>query len=393
MAVQAYSNYDLFVKISGGVPYGKDSQTIAQIVGRAIDLERFTLMYMNPSTRKWGPLRTVDPTLTSGYMTCGALGATEAELAALTDGEFSIDIDGVTIDITGLNATMMDIPSDTRAKMVCGANGGVIGAYTALSDASFRATINGTQRDIGPVDLTGATTFNDILSEFNVILLPFNAYMEYDETADVFTLYSLIVGDQSTLTVLSAAASGTDISGASYLNGATGVGTVTQGTGGSGFGVVFADLINAKALGRFHCVYNGTAFVFTSPISGPGSTVSVLSAVSGGSGTDISGASYLNGLTGTGTAVAGTGGQGEDLPMGIYMGQDIAAADIAAGDVTGVPILTGGYGVRIWSDILVIENSLTLNSVVQRKQKTIEYCLAELGVYPEAGYAYTNYEG
>jgi len=392
MAVQAYSNYDIFVNISGGVPLGKDDETIARIIGRATPLTRFTLMYKNPSTEKWGPYQTIDPILTRGYMTCGALGATEAELAALTDGEFSIDIDGNEIDITGINATMLDIPSDTRAQLVCGANGVNLAGYTAVSDASFRCTINGTQRDVSAMNFTGATAFTDVLSIINVKLLPFNAYAEYDETADVFSVYSLLEGDQSTITVLSGTGAGTDISGAGFLNGASGTGTATQGTGGSGFGVAFADLINAKALGKFETVYDGTQFIFFSNTIGVDSAASVLSAVSGGAGTDISGASYLNGLTGTGTPVAGTGGQGEDIPAGIYMGQDLTAAEIDAADVTGCPIMVGGSGVRLWEEVLVLENSLTLSSVVHAKQKTIEDCLHELNFYTEAGYSYTEYE-
>ena len=392
MSVGATKNYLTSPFIIGGYSLTSFPETIAQIIGRAIDLEQYTLMYKNPSTRKWGPITTVDPVLTRGHLTCGALGCSEAALAAISDGEFAIDIDGNEVEVTGLDFSVMDAPTDTRAKMVCGTNGGVIGAYKAVTAGTFRVTVNGVQRNLTALDFSGATAFADVLNILNEKLLPYNAYMEYNEDSNVFTLFSMILGDQSTLTVLSATGAGTDISGTGFLNGLTGVGTVTNGTGGTGFGVQAADIINTAALGKLTCEFDGSKFRFFSPTLGVGSTASVLSAVSGGGGTDISGAGYLNGLTGTGVATAGTGGGGEDIPMGIYIGQAVTAAALAAADVTYCQIMIGGSDVRIASDLLVIENSLTLNSVVQVKQKTIADCLQEINIYVDSTRTFGNYE-
>lgn len=54
------------------------------------------------------------------------------------------------------------------------------------------------------------------------------------------------------------------------------------------------------------------------------------------------------------TAVDGTA-----IPYGIYIGEDIPAATIAAADVTGLSVLTGGCAV-IDEDQIVLENSYTL---------------------------------
>ena len=54
---------------------------------------------------------------------------------------------------------------------------------------------------------------------------------------------------------------------------------------------------------------------------------------------------------------------GTAIPQGVYVGPEIAAADLVAGDVVDAPILVGG-SVIIDKDQLVIENSKTLNTVI-----------------------------
>lgn len=80
------------------------------------------------------------------------------------------------------------------------------------------------------------------------------------------------------------------------------------------------------------------------------------------------------------TAVA-TGTNGESVPSGIYRGSAIPAASIVAGDVTGADILVGGP-VIFDEDALVIENALTLDSIVVDTDKTIRAELISLGLNP-----------
>ncbi|MDH4319646.1 MAG: DUF3383 domain-containing protein [Desulfobulbaceae bacterium] len=138
-------------------------------------------------------------------------------------------------------------------------------------------------------------------------------------------------------------------------------------------------IIQSKVAGKFDVFYDQVANVFTfaSPTFGvSSSSITVLTA--GSAGTDISGAGFLNGLTGTGTVTAATGGTGSELPSGIYFGDDITAAKLVAGDVTG-PILVGS-GVAIDESQIVLENSLTLNSIVSQTMKTIRATLASVGI-------------
>lgn len=55
---------------------------------------------------------------------------------------------------------------------------------------------------------------------------------------------------------------------------------------------------------------------------------------------------------------------GAAYPRGIYVGPDITAAALAAGDVTGCDILVGGAGCLVDKNLLVFENSLSLTTHV-----------------------------
>lgn len=84
---------------------------------------------------------------------------------------------------------------------------------------------------------------------------------------------------------------------------------------------------------------------------------------------------------------------GENVARGIYVGDDIAAATIAAADVTGCPIVVAGYPAIIDSSQLVLENSLTVDTVVSDDPagadngvvnvRRIEDDLARIGIYVE----------
>lgn len=81
---------------------------------------------------------------------------------------------------------------------------------------------------------------------------------------------------------------------------------------------------------------------------------------------------------------------GGNTARGIYVGEDIAAATIVAGDVTNCPIVCGGLCTAD-SGLLVLENSLTINSVVSDDPagadnapvnvRRIEDDLARIGIF------------
>lgn len=62
---------------------------------------------------------------------------------------------------------------------------------------------------------------------------------------------------------------------------------------------------------------------------------------------------------------------GSAVPQGIYVGPDIAAADLVAGDVVDVPILVGNAVVD--ENQVVLENSLTLDDVFVSSDATNVY--------------------
>lgn len=74
---------------------------------------------------------------------------------------------------------------------------------------------------------------------------------------------------------------------------------------------------------------------------------------------------------------------GTALPAGVYIGPDIAAADIVAGDVADIQVLLGG-AVVIDEDQLTIENAKTLGTVIAAvsvNARTVEDVLNYKGIY------------
>lgn len=144
---------------------------------------------------------------------------------------------------------------------------------------------------------------------------------------------------------------------------------------------------HASVVGKFRVVDAnglGTVLRVESLKKGLGaSSVSVLSAV--GSGTDIAGSTTtgLNGLTGTGTVTAAVGDVYTAIPAGIYLGTEIAAAALVAGDVTKKQVLVGGFPVYVDKNQLVFENSQTLASVITANgifQTVEDYLANNLGI-------------
>lgn len=62
--------------------------------------------------------------------------------------------------------------------------------------------------------------------------------------------------------------------------------------------------------------------------------------------------------------VAVNGVDGSAIPRGIYLGDDIAAADLVAGDIEDVPILVGGCCTVNESEIVFDDGTLTADSII-----------------------------
>ncbi len=247
---------DTFPWDLGGKGKVHDDKTILQDATRTTILPFLTVMAEQASDGKLVPLTDLDPALTAASMECGANGGNLAAWQAVGDGSFTIEVDGVSLDVTGL----------------------VFTAVAALTDIAGIINIG----------------------------LGLRALCFYDAIGDVFT--------------------------------------------------------------------------FVSPKTGlPASSITVLTA--GSAGTDISGTGFLNGLTTVGTVTAATGEETTAIPAGLFMGDDIAAATIVAGDVDDQVLLVGSDKM-IASNAIFLENTLTLDSVVTSTGKTIRQHLELLGIYP-----------
>jgi len=377
MSVTSSNSYSNLAFFRGGTPYMKDAETLAQDATRATAFANKTVVYQDPDTRKWAPLTDVAAALSPAILTCGALGSSLATFQGITDGEFAIPIGGVTVDVTGLDFSDIDAPTDTPAYLTCGTNGAAIGSgWDALTAGEFAITVNGVSHDVTGIDYTDATTFDEVVEITNNAIAALGIRCVYDYDSNKFRFVTIEVGRDISIGYLAAVSggSGTDISGSGYFNGLTGTGVITAGTGGLGASIT--SVINAAAAGKFTVEWDASAnaLIFVAP---DGQSISYLAAVSGGSGTDVSGASYLNGLTGTGVITVEAGYQ---IPMGIAL-MSATAAEMVAADVTGFHILVGGMGLQVDEDQVVLENSLALTDVVHATGKTIEATLREIGIF------------
>ena len=79
-----------------------------------------------------------------------------------------------------------------------------------------------------------------------------------------------------------------------------------------------------------------------------------------------------------------TATDGTASPQGVYIGPDIASADIVAGDITDLPVLIGDAVVDV--NQLVIENSKTLDTIIGATSvnaRTVRDQLAFRGIFAE----------
>jgi hypothetical protein len=115
-------------------------------------------------------------------------------------------------------------------------NSGTLGALSALqavADGSFNISIDDDAQDITGLDLTTATSIADVMSTIQaaVRLVASGGYTSATvaESDGRMVITSGTSGDASRVSVLSSAASGTDISGPGFLNAMQGVGIAVDG--------------------------------------------------------------------------------------------------------------------------------------------------------------------
>jgi hypothetical protein len=157
MGVQASRNIDNRAFLLKGDVKVKEAETIAQDAARAAVLANLTVMAKNQTTGKWVPLTDIDPDSAPAKMVTGAIGS-EATFQAVSDGEFAITVDGVAMDITGLDFGGIEAPTATAATGVCGAFGPTLAAMQAITDGEFAITVDGVALTIDGLDFSTAPT-------------------------------------------------------------------------------------------------------------------------------------------------------------------------------------------------------------------------------------------
>lgn len=86
---------------------------------------------------------------------------------------------------------------------------------------------------------------------------------------------------------------------------------------------------------------------------------------------------------------------GSAIARGIYVGDDIPAADLVAGDVVDVPIIVAGAAATFTADDLTIENAKTLDTVVDAatvNAHRVEDDLARIGLFAESSVNIDEFE-
>ena len=139
-----------------------------------------------------------DPT-TQGTMTTGAITTDTSVFNLVTDGSFSVQVDTLeAIEITGLSFD--DVPDDDYD-------------------------------EIATIVQTGFQDYSGLSPEINAVINAVTVTAIVDGTDNKLLFTSPTQGDQSSVSALSAASSGTDISTSDYLNAQDGTADLVQGTG------------------------------------------------------------------------------------------------------------------------------------------------------------------
>jgi len=119
-------------------------------------------------------------------------------------------------------------PHDLADRLLtCGTAGETVAATWALiSDGATGVTIGSTSYDVEDLDFSSETTMEGIArviqNGIRAESLQNDIHVRYDEANTLFLMWS----PSATVSYLTAGASGTDISGAGYMNGLTGTGTL-----------------------------------------------------------------------------------------------------------------------------------------------------------------------
>jgi len=285
--------------------------------------------------------------LEEGYFTSGALGAL-AVWQALTDGEFMISKDGAAaVEVDGINMSA----GATAGLWVTGIVTGKMAAFEAVSDGEFDITLDaGSPINVLLVDFSGASTFAGLAAILQTAVqaeIGLEAVtVEYDSNSGRFIFTSDSTGATSAILIeVGTAGTGTDLTGEAYFDG----GDETPGTAASlpadmdAVATALTAAITAAGVSDVTVEYSDSRMVFTSATTGNSSSIEI-SAVTAGPGTDITGASYLNGGIST---------------LGTDLGNEPGVADLA----TVLKALSYDHTILVYNEVAQNQNGISASSV------------------------------
>ena len=140
---------------------------------------------------------------------------------------------------------------------------GALAAFNAITSGGFKATINGSLQDYTGLDFSDDTTMAEVATTINTAVSGDGGIVTYDATANSNTggllFTSTTTGATSKISKLSAPSTGTDISGAALMNGASNP-RIINGQAGSTSEDLVSAIVRTNALVYYFGVLTMTIF-------------------------------------------------------------------------------------------------------------------------------------
>ena len=239
--------------------------------------------------------------LASGYFTSGKPGVL-TNFQAVDKGQFNISKDGAAdVVVKDINMTS----SATAGEWETGSVAGNLASFQAISDGEFAITLDGgTPTDIAGIDTSSVTNFAGVAAAIQAAIQAEGGLFTVVTARYVASVNKIIITsgiDGATSAVIIAVAavpSGTDFTGASYLNGGVSEPGQAAGTVSSYADIATAlqTAILATTVTGVTVVYNTDElrFIFTSDTDGKDSSIDI-TAVTDQDGDDLTASTLLNG--------------------------------------------------------------------------------------------------
>jgi phage tail sheath gpL-like len=147
------------------------------------------------------------------------------------DGVLAIIKDAIDAELSSPVTTAISAGSATSGRMITGVVTAAIAAWQAVTDGEFTVSVDGTPTNVTGLDFSLDASLADVASTIDTGL-GVGATCAWNATTEKFTITSATTGESATISALSTygAGVGTDISGSDFMNGQVDAATVVPGT-------------------------------------------------------------------------------------------------------------------------------------------------------------------